>query len=653
MDRRIALFAVALLSARLWAENLPELQEVVVTATREPTDLLQSPSFVTVVTQKDIEESGSADLAGVLAQQSGIVVNDYGPQGQGKTVSIRGSTTSQVLVMLDGIRLNSSFDGYVDLSRIPIDSIDHIEIVRGSASSLWGTGAVGGVINVITKKADQPSITFSLMNGSFLPHDGYAVTETGTSPVSASAMSLLDNQRLNLSMAGKIGEAGLTGGGSFIRGMNAFMWDDTASLGNWRQRNNAQDIAEDGYAGLDLPLLGGSLSLKGSFDHSLIGVPGSLSYVTSQASQEDTTAIGSFAYRADSFVSDRLTLDLKGSYHYAQEIYNDPLAPPESIHATNSASLDLTQRLALSDEISAVYGGNSSYEVVDSTNLYGTNDRITLAGFLSVPFSPLRTLTITPSVRYDYYSDFPGFLSLQLGTVLNLSEVSSLHASVGSAYRVPTLSDLYWTDPYGDTGNPNLKPETSYSGEVGWSLQEKGFSLQTAVFARMVFNQIEWVFNSVTFTTNVVNITESFLPGFEVHGKVGVTDRFSVQADYAFIYSFLLQYPGFTYQLSDNQRVPWVPVHNLTLAVKYQDSQNTASVEAQYVSEKTYFDSGLSAWATLSSYVILSAGYKIQATSSLAFSIRLQNILNTLYYTEAGGYPMPPFSIITGLEAKL
>ena len=328
-------------------------------------------------------------------------------------------------------------------------------------------------------------------------------------------------------------------------------------------------------------------------------MPGSLSYVTSQASQEDTTAIGSFAYQADSFLSDRLTLDLKGSYHYAQEIYNDPLAPPESIHATNSASLDLTQRLALSDEISAVYGGNSSYEVVDSTNLYGTNDRLTLAGFLSVPFSPLRTLTITPSVRYDYYSDFPGFLSVQLGTVLNLSEVSSLHASVGSAYRVPTLSDLYWTDPYGDTGNPNLKPETSYSGEVGWSLQEKGFSLQTAVFARMMFNQIEWVFNSVTFTTNVVNITESFLPGFEVHGKVGLTDRFSVQADYAFIYSFLLQYPGFNYQLSDNQRVPWVPVHNLTLAVKYQDSQNTASVEAQYVSEKTYFDSGLSAWATL------------------------------------------------------
>jgi outer membrane cobalamin receptor len=96
-----------------------------------------------------------------------------------------------------------------------------------------------------------------------------------------------------------------------------------------------------------------------------------------------------------------------------------------------------------------------------------------------------------------------------------------------------------------------------------------------------------------------------------------------------------------------------VPVHNLTLTLKYQDAQNTASVETQYVSEKTYFDSGSSAWATLAGYVVLDAGYRFQATSSLAFSVRLLNILNTLYYTESGGYPMPPFSIVTGIDLKL
>ena len=121
------------------------------------TDVLASPSFVTVVTQQDILASGASDVAGALARVSGVVVNDYGPDGSTKTLSIRGSTSSQVLVLVDGIRMNSSFDGWVDLSRIPLDTVDRIEVVRGGASSLWGTGAVGGVINVITKKADKTS----------------------------------------------------------------------------------------------------------------------------------------------------------------------------------------------------------------------------------------------------------------------------------------------------------------------------------------------------------------------------------------------------------------------------------------------------------------------------------------------------------------
>ena len=198
-----------------WAQQPPELNEVVVTATRIDSPILEAPSFVTVISQKDIQESSATDLSGVLSEQSGVVVNDYGPQGQGKTVSIRGSTSSQVLVLVDGIRMNSSFDGSVDLSRIPMDSVDHVEVVQGGASSLWGTGAVGGVINVITKKPGAPSIDLSLTNGSYIPHDATAVTESGSTSVPASAMSLLDSQKVALSFSGKAGDIGLTGGGSF------------------------------------------------------------------------------------------------------------------------------------------------------------------------------------------------------------------------------------------------------------------------------------------------------------------------------------------------------------------------------------------------------------------------------------------------------
>ncbi len=674
MDKRIALFAVTLLSARVWAGDLPELPEVVITATREPTDILNSPSFVTVITQKEIQETGAADLSAVLAAQSGVVVNDYGPQGQTKTASIRGSTSSQVLVLVDGNRLNSSFDGSVDLSQIPVDNIDHIEIVRGGASSFWGTGAVGGVINIITKKVDKPGMTLSMTNGSYIPHDGNGVNESGSYFVPASAASLFDNQNVDLSFAGKLGDAGLTGGGSFTRAMNAFVWDDTASLGDWRVRNNAQDLAQSAYAGLQLPLLGGSLSTKAAFNHSFIGVPGSLAGVSSQETQEDTSANGSFSYGTSSFFSDKLSLDVNGSYRYFTEYLQNPAqySAFTSTHTGNAANIDVTQKFAFADAASAIYGGAGSYEVVDSSNLSSQKDRLTLAGFLSLPFSPLQSLTLTPSVRYDYYSDFPGFLSFQVGTVLLLSDVTSLKASFGSAYRVPTFEDLYWYSfdgsysgsTYYSYGNQNLQPETSYNGEIGAAYSAKRLSFEAAVFARLLYNQIGWgSYNNSTsqptvFIETPANIQQSFLPGAEIHAKAALTDQVSITASYTFIYSLLLQYLGQSYGLSDNLRVPYVPVHNANVAARYQDKINTAGIEVQYVGQKFINPVTYPSW-TLPGYVLLNAEYALAVSESMSLSIKLLNILNVTYYTEAGfsssdpGYPMPPFSIVTGMQLKL
>jgi outer membrane cobalamin receptor len=652
-----------MLSLPAWAQQIPELNEVVVTATRIDSPLLEAPSFVTVVTQKEIQDAGTAGLSAVLAGQSGIVVNDYGTPGQSKTVSIRGSTSSQVLVLVDGIRQNSSFDGYVDLSRIPVDIIDHIEIVQGGASSLWGTGAVGGVINVITKRPGRPSIDLQVTNGGYIPHDATAVGSSGSTFVPASALSLLDSQKVALSLTGTLGAVGLTGGGSFTRAANAFVWNDVANLGGWRQRNNAQDLAQSAYVGIVLPMIGGTLSARSVFDHSLIGVPGSLASPSSQATQEDTTASGSFGFFATSFFTDSLTFDLKGAYHYAQETLNDPLFPPASVHTTNSGSLDLTQKLTVTDALSAVYGGSGSYEAADSTNLAGTRERLSLAGFLSVRYSVLESLTLTPSVRYDYYSDFPGYLSYQIGAVLLLPQATSLKASFGSAYRVPTFSDLYWYsyDPiYGTSaGNPNLKPETAYSGEIGFATAGARLSVGASLFGRLVYDQIEWEgYNSGTNTSYPVNIDQSLLPGAEVHATASITDRISLEVNYSFIYSFLLQDNGQSFGLTDNVRVPYVPLHNLSVTGRYVNGIHSASVEVQYVSEK-YIDAANTASSELPAYLLINAGYSVAVTENMTFSIDLRNILDTIYYTEPGfptpaaGYPMPPFSIELGARLHL
>ena len=95
------------MSSLAWAQQAPELNEIVVTATRIDSPILESPSAISLVTSTDIAASGAHDLSGVIQGQIGTVVNDYGPIGSAKSVSLRGSTSDQVLVLLDGVRLNS------------------------------------------------------------------------------------------------------------------------------------------------------------------------------------------------------------------------------------------------------------------------------------------------------------------------------------------------------------------------------------------------------------------------------------------------------------------------------------------------------------------------------------------------------------------
>ena len=660
MRRKILCLLAALACLPAWPQEIPELNEIVVTATRVDSGVLESPSAITVISPKEIADSGARDVAGVINGQPGVVVNDYGAAGSLKTVSIRGSASNQVLVLLDGIRLNSSRDGGIDLSTIPMEIIDHIEIVRGGESALYGSSAIGGVINIITKKAQKAALNLSITNGSYLPHEASILSPSlTTSPTAANPLDLVDSQKVDLSFAGKLGNVGLSAGGSFFRAVNAFTWNDTAVINGWRRMTNADSLSGNGYVGVDAPLLGGKLSVKGIFDASDTGAPYKVDFPNATARQTNAAASGSLAWKTERFFTDALTLDLKGFYRYDELGYDDPTNPPASLHRTHTASVDVTQKFIIANPVSAIYGGSASFDHVDSTNYASPKERLNVAGFLSLPISPTDSLTVTPSIRYDFYSDFAGNLSYSLTAVFLLSEQSSLRASFGSAYRVPTLNELYWYGPYpafppfSTYGNPNLKPETSYNGEMGLSFEGKRVALETSVFVRMLFDQIPaaWPYDPALPGYTPVNISQSLLPGAEIHCKVRVTNRISFDASYTFIDSFVLQYAGTSYGLNDNVRVTYVPLHSLEIKARYEDEVNSLGLETQYVSEKfTYIPN--TAASAIPGYFVANADYRFKAIQNIEFFLALKNIFNALYYTQAG-YPMPPFSIETGVSLHL
>jgi outer membrane cobalamin receptor len=177
----IARLSLAALSSVLFAlpisaQTAPEVETVVVTATRTATSLTEVPQSVSIVSAEQIGNTPAQGLDDILRNVPGMVLTDIGPDVGHPTAyneGMRGlpTTETRMLVMVDGVPVNDPFFGYIQWNRIPLDDIDHIEIVRGGGSPLWGNDAMGGVVNVITKAPSTNALDLSAAGGSYGTYD--------------------------------------------------------------------------------------------------------------------------------------------------------------------------------------------------------------------------------------------------------------------------------------------------------------------------------------------------------------------------------------------------------------------------------------------------------------------------------------------------
>jgi outer membrane receptor protein involved in Fe transport len=193
--------------------------DVIITATRIEDTRLRVPPFVIRISQALIKASGKASLPEVVAQNAGVQLYDYGANGALQQLWLRGATGSRVLVLLDGVPTNNALDGQMSLSLIPTEMVERLEIVQGGMSLLYGSQAVGGVINVITKKgADLDSFfTGSLATSSYLPQE----YSSGGSTLPPPAAALFDGERASVSLAHDFGPFGFFVSGIFDWAQNS------------------------------------------------------------------------------------------------------------------------------------------------------------------------------------------------------------------------------------------------------------------------------------------------------------------------------------------------------------------------------------------------------------------------------------------------
>jgi len=448
-------------------EQLFNLDEIVVIASKFPEKLLDSVASVEVITEEEIEMAQANNLADILSSVSGLEISDYGNVGGIKAISIRGSSPEQVLVMIDGRPVNDPQTGKINLGLIPASIIEKVEIYRGPASAIYGANALGGVVNIITKKGKGDSKYAVNVNAGTYGAQDYEASYQGS------------NDDLSYYFSG-----------------NYFTNDG--------DRENSQ-LEKIGFLGKFIHQLDQQtdLGLTLRYHDYNRGLPGSIDYPSPEAIQKDRNINLDLTWQKKEEDKD---INVNGFYSFQRVFFDNPgmwghTGP--SIHKGNSMGLsfDITDyNFTFGDDDSEsqhilTYGGEVKNDMIDSTDL-GERDSVSGALFIQDVWQPadMEDLKITAGIRYDYNQIYGSQLNPRVGLSYRLQDELNFHASIGKAYRAPNFSDLYWPADAYVAGNPDLIPETAWAYEAGlrYMSEEGDFTGELNIYRKNVENLINW-----------------------------------------------------------------------------------------------------------------------------------------------------------------
>ncbi len=481
------LLAAAVAAALLpCAGSADELETVVVTATRTPRSLDQVLASVEVLDREDIERLQARSLMDLLRGLPGISFSNNGGPGKVTSLFLRGTESDHVLVLVDGVRIGSATAGVAAIQDLPLEEVERIEVIRGPRSSLYGSEAIGGVIQIFTRGRTAPRLRASAGAGSY-----------GT--VSGSAGLRLGDEDAWLS---------LDASGSDSDGFNACRGRPFPPGGGCY----TFEPDDDGYRNLSASLRGGYRLAPGlDADLHLLYTDADVAYDGSFVNESDGINMAAGAgleYSAEAgwrlkFSAGRSRDDVRsyldGTFMSRFLTERDQASLQGDLPVGRDGVLTLG-----ADWLRDRIGGNTPY-TVDSRDDLGLFGEIqgTLGGNV-----------LQAALRRDDDEQFGGHTTGSLAWGRDLGAVA-LRASFGTAYKAPTFNDLY----YPGFGNPDLRPETSRTWELGLRGALGGGTWNASVYQTEVDDLIG--FDFATFLP--ANIDEARIRGLELawQGVIG------------------------------------------------------------------------------------------------------------------------------------
>jgi len=604
MKRKISALLIVLplmLVAR--GEAITTLDPVVVTATRISQPSSQVAASVTAISADQIAASGATSLAEVLRGSVGLQVVSNGSNGALATPSIRGSEAAQVLVLLDGVRLNSAQNGLFDLSNLPVAlaEIERIEVLRGPASALYGSNAMGGVIQIFTRVPEEvPLNILSWSEGSF------------------------DSRNLSFSTSGKKNRLRyrLGVGGDKSHG--------------FRDNSDHDQTNLDGM--FDLDLNGGfDLQLSAYYLNKEVGVPGSTDFPSPDARQGDENSQVALTLAGPAGPID---FSVRGIYLRQRNTFKDPGAyfPTADRHLVETFGGEFQGETRQGPHL-LLFGGDFYQDnLASSTSGNQADER--WSGFAQDELELAPWAKLLLGVRYDAHSDFANELSPRAAVSFSLTASTKLRASASRSFRAPTLNDRFWPDTGYAKGNPDLNPETAWEYElaVDQGLGRWGnFSL--SAFRRDARDLIDWQADSNA-VWSPVNVNRSRIWGAEAELNLRLNRVLGTGANYTYLHSkdqvsgeFLKGKPQHQAHLYFDIGPIWDA--HLRLDGRYVQyyAQATGEINRYMVVD-----------ATLRRPFVLDNGLELEV------KVALKNLFDQNYAINPG-YPMPPRELFAGVTA--
>lgn len=594
------------------AQSTSTLSEIVVTATRNPQLLSSTMPHTTVIDRDDIERSQASDLVTLLQREAGLQRTQNGGVGTVSSIFLRGAPSLQTLVLVDGVPLNKQdASGAVSLEHVMLDNVERVEIVRGNVSAIYGSGAIGGVIQIFTREGTrEPSASLGMELG---PNE--------TAKLSAQA-------------SGRVGDTAISAG------VSRYLTEGFSSV-DAAQRLGANPD-NDAYQNTSVNL---SLSHQLAAQHRIgmryMHSSGDTDYDNAFGASTDLQSSSARLQQASLFADNtwgdwrsRVTLSEQSDRSTTRD---DGFYGSTDQYRTRATVLNWVNNLVVGEDWLLTGGLERQWQRVDtaSTSPYANpydvkRDATALFGGVEGPAGP-------GTVQFNLRHDKVGELSKStgfLGYSLPLGEAFKLIASASTAFNAPPLGYLY-APSY---GNPDLKPEEARSREIGLQYTRGAHLLRTTWFDTKVRNQLEYDTNLSRFE----NIGQTRNRGLELsyQGRVGETGlRASLtlqDPENDITGETLLRRAKSFWSLGVSQPVAGVLVdadlrHSGRRSDRYTDTSTYATVDT-----------------TLAAYTVLDLAASYKLRKDLELRARIDNVTDRDYQT-VYSYNQQPRSVYVGV----